>query len=849
MSVATSIADSVTDFEIDRRRPSKGWHKKGRRAEVEGSEASDAESIQSLYGKTMMMAGMIDSDISTPDFRRSSIGGHSEAALTTATLSSFSEAETPAGSPLPTYTASFGPSMDGYDIKDPSMFMDMPYSEDEQLPMYTGMMSTVGPKGPHLFRSESNASTAPIQIPQINTNVPSTASICQTPISQRGSREIRLQTPRSPYYEPEEVMNWSTSQVCSWMQSLGFEYSIIEKFEKNDISGAILIDLKWEDLKELEIASFGKRVELWSEIHHLRSGPQTVLPTPVEEKPVSRRSSGRSPRASPIKRSTPSMDEIKGTVEEARPLPVQVRKKKDVAGKKKVGMKVTKKQLEALNADDSSDGETAPRAPVRERRRKAAAQKTFDMMSEVGPMDSVSVRGLKIRTPPAKVKNVKVAHRHTRTNSSSLLRQSFAPSLDGSILIATTPSIVDIERMPRINDLDDRSTRPSSFVVPSIIASSDVLGPVQGRELRLQETLLREVGRVDPQEQVKQFLTNQHIQHLEEVRASPPPVPTKTAEDMARASAFRSATPPQDVPLPISRPPTRGGSPAKPLMAPAPPAPIQRSVTPGSIPSRVRSPPQVMRTTTPFSEMDVPTSYTPLSAIREQSQSVPPDMRFRRFTPTPASQSVIQQRRRPSHTMMAPAPPPAIPTVDENAEWEEITSPTLESSEATSSSAGPARQITRMQSVRKPGNGARTHTGWMKKRKTNWFRHEWPDYHFELQGTRLGYAKDVKAPEEGYIEMEDFSVACANAQNSKISAALKSFMIKNKKDEVDPSKHFVFQLVPSAEGAKKVKGDKSHCFAVGTREERIDWMRELMLAKALKQKETGYEVEMNGQRM
>src|SRR5690606_2284858 len=130
------------------------------------------------------------------------------------------------------------------------------------------------------------------------------------------------------------------------------------------------------------------------------------------------------------------------------------------------------------------------------------------------------------------------------------------------------------------------------------------------------------------------------------------------------------------------------------------------------------------------------------------------------------SQNVIQQRRRPSHvTMMAPAPPPAIPTVDESAEWEEIPSPTAETTEA----AAPAKPVSRQQSVRKPAMGARTHSGWMKKRKTNWFRHEWPDYHFELQGTRLGYAKDVKAPEEGYIEMEDFSVACSNAQNSKLS--------------------------------------------------------------------------------
>jgi hypothetical protein len=39
---------------------------------------------------------------------------------------------------------------------------------------------------------------------------------------------------------------------------------------------------------------------------------------------------------------------------------------------------------------------------------------------------------------------------------------------------------------------------------------------------------------------------------------------------------------------------------------------------------------------------------------------------------------------------------------------------------------------------------------------------------------------------------------------------------------------------------------KVHHFAVKGRDERIDWMRELMLAKALKAKSDGYEVNVNG---
>jgi hypothetical protein len=48
-----------------------------------------------------------------------------------------------------------------------------------------------------------------------------------------------------------------------------------------------------------------------------------------------------------------------------------------------------------------------------------------------------------------------------------------------------------------------------------------------------------------------------------------------------------------------------------------------------------------------------------------------------------------------------------------------------------------------------------------------------------------------------------------------------------------------------ATGRKAVPG-KTHHFAVKHKDERIDWMRELMLAKALQQKGQGYEVEVYG---
>jgi hypothetical protein len=53
------------------------------------------------------------------------------------------------------------------------------------------------------------------------------------------------------------------------------------------------------------------------------------------------------------------------------------------------------------------------------------------------------------------------------------------------------------------------------------------------------------------------------------------------------------------------------------------------------------------------------------------------------------------------------------------------------------------------------------------------------------------------------------------------------------------------EVPPPIEGAANGTG-KTHHFAVKGRDERIDWMRELMLAKAKKQKGEGFEVSVNG---
>lgn len=66
-----------------------------------------------------------------------------------------------------------------------------------------------------------------------------------------------------------DVMKWSPSDVSSYFKSRQMSPGICAKFEEQEVSGAILLELEMSHLKELELGSFGKRFEVWKEIEHL----------------------------------------------------------------------------------------------------------------------------------------------------------------------------------------------------------------------------------------------------------------------------------------------------------------------------------------------------------------------------------------------------------------------------------------------------------------------------------------------------------------------------------------------------------------------------------------------------
>ena len=100
------------------------------------------------------------------------------------------------------------------------------------------------------------------------------------------------------------------------------------------------------------------------------------------------------------------------------------------------------------------------------------------------------------------------------------------------------------------------------------------------------------------------------------------------------------------------------------------------------------------------------------------------------------------------------------------------------------------------------------------------------------------------------IDVDEFAIACSSlASSSKLSAAFKRSLLfnKNPSDRELNESAFAFSLVPQVENRNLFASSKSHHFSVKTRDERIDWMRELMLAKALKRgKDSGNEIRING---
>lgn len=699
-----------------------------------------------------------------------------------------------------------------------------------------------GPRGPHLFRSSTDNSSFDEEV--ILTLSPITPKVPRTLDNLLSQPMVpRRNTPFQYTYadlDTSNLVNWTPEMVAQAMLNAGIELSVADRFVENDISGPILITLKFEDLKELSIQSFGIRTKVWHQIQALRdSRPPSPNPeTPIEDVPS------------------------KETRKEARRM----------------------------------DGQAPMRQQSHRRQRKKHSG------DDITPMESVSIIGIEQVIP--KPHHCSKGENCSKWRKQQALIRAFKkehPNVDMNTV--GTVMVGDAGNPETARALDPNETlRPVSDAVPSVVASSDILGPGMPPLQYLQEASLRNMQLRDPQDNVRQFLNFQNIQEENDVPPTPPFDPNHSANaphqglrrlpklsipvqsQTPRVPPPRAATvpPPQELQQTQQQPPVQHGF---------VPYHMERAATFSPELDNAKSP---YRFGTPFSEMDVPITAVPIGPVsRDVSQSVPPDMNYR-ASPAHTNQSPprCQSRtsaRRPSFPILPalaenkatlvhrPAPQSTSPKAQSprnsarpqqplqapprvNYPWSPVERTSFERA------LPPMPQVSQPVAPKAdPANGI-SHQGPMKKRKTRMLRHEWHDGYFTLKGTRLNMHKDANDVDRTleYVDIDDYAIACSSlASSSKLSAAFKA--VSHHREKSDPVGAFSFQLIPQDKNSARLRKresalnsangnpnegvngtGKTHHFAVKNRDDRIDWMRELMLAKALKQKGEGFEISVNG---
>ncbi|KAL1880797.1 hypothetical protein VTK73DRAFT_4967 [Phialemonium thermophilum] len=742
-----------------------------------------------------------------------------------------------------------------------------------------------GPKGPHLFRS-SVASEHSIEFqhalslspltpkdPNPTTQFPVPIALDLTPLpkKKRDSGPFRFTVEE---LDTSNLSQWSPEMVAQQMLNAGVEQSACERFVENDITGAVLITLKFEDLRELGIPSFGVRTKIWDEIHNMRHiKPSEPAPeTDIEDEPD----------------------------REAR---------------------------REMRRQDS--------VKTLRRGRSKRPHKHDDVIS---PLESVSIVGIEQVMPKphncSKGEKCPKWQRNKRMMDAFLKDHPFVDTSAGVIMVAGDPG--NPETAEAIMKSEDEVFRPVSDAIPSVVASSDVLGPGNIPTFQyLAEATLRNVQARDPQDNVRQFLDfqQQHVPCSSEVPPTPPfeivpsnqphqglrslpklSIPsqaplvprthpasahpltayrheeTLSPEELTPTGVYRFGTPFSDMDVPLTAVPL--GPVAREVSQSVPPdmnyrpqqAPPSRSMSraSGRRPSFPVLPALDENSIVTPATVKSPQSFAQRTASGQRPLQPPPRVQYpwtkpdhqiveHAIPPVPGSNSVINVANGVATKTVTPRVP---------------SSRTGTGSSTTSSSSSAASSGNQTSISSKSIGPPISYQGLMKKRKTKMLRHEWHEHYFTLRGTRLAMHKDVTATNRTleYIDIDDYAIACSSLASGKLNAAFKAMSIRrgggssSAKDDVGA---FSFQLIPqdqkggvrlrkresSAAGAgmfssgasgngstsslpgtsEGVNGTgKTHHFAVKSRDERIDWMRELMLAKAMKQKGEGFEVSVNG---
>ncbi|KAJ9486987.1 hypothetical protein VN97_g6341 [Penicillium thymicola] len=756
-----------------------------------------------------------------------------------------------------------------------------------------------GPNGPHLFWSstDSDQNSAIDMDPMVqqtpigttgpyhhraskfdpfrrDTPVPN-RSMGPTPEPQHFEQPTPIARQALPYGRTTTPHDWTPSDVVGWMRDHGLEDDIVNTFLANDISGSILLELQTEDLKELEIASFGKRHKVMGYINKLRGSGVFTNTDTTSSHPGTASSHTYTMSSCPDTTSshtyTTSLRSRNSSITS------------DVASTQNTSV-MSGNTYSSFYPTDEESSNVKPRAH-RQNYDDHDAYKRTDLV----PEDSLSIVAIEQVLPKLhQCSKGEGCHKWQKQQYKlARLAQDLPFEHFGSgRIVAGDPG--NPKTAPNL------LKSPQSEITPSLTASSDILGPGRFSASQLSQEKLREVKPRDPQENVRNFLNfqsldrlqtdnqpatppaecissgsdscdsakvtptlSEHLRHLPRLRipsmhdSSDGSVFTESVFTTDNTSALRTVTPSI-----LSRRNQFDDRTALPRGQEL----ISREVAPS--PADYYRVDPYYRSETPLSEVDAPITAVPIGPVsREDSQSVPPNMRFgnNRYvtqepTTRPSSTTVESHWRRASIQSVT-----TLNTVKEDYAMSPIETP--EDLQRTPR-APQFRNNTLFPSTRRGENDV-THSGWMKKRKTTkLLRHDWEDHHFTLKGTQLSMHDDPASAHRNSkalenIDVDDYAVACSsNASKSKLTAAFKKTVLKRNDNPQDVSA-FSFSLVPTPNGNGFVdrktmflNSGKSHHFAVKNRDERIDWMRELMLAKALKRgRDSGAELTFNGANM
>lgn len=728
-------------------------------------------------------------------------------------------------------------------------------------------------------------------------------------------------------FEDADIRNWSSQEVAEWMFNVGFENSVISKFALHDISGAVLLDLKFEDLRDLDIASFGKRRQLWKEIMGLRyEGGYSLndeLFSDIERQcnpnknSLKRTASERNRQKAGFHRRSisqgsgthktscsmePDPTPTGDTVDDIIPRPHRCSK----------GRKCTKYQQQK-DIIDQVDKRHGPNTPPSETIQEFGELRPISLRPFSEDGKSTTEGAGPDRTRAASAPNPPESHHSTPARSDGAHEQPPAtremvtsqvdspvskastsvetrrpkgplqppakPSKNNTARLSHPPRGSSLHALPRLSIpaqsnivpespqlSGNRSARSPSppfrnlnASTPNLLPSSSFSNPSHtGYRRRSPSTEKPSRKSPSPHHVLRSPASESDIP-----TTSPSPLLSPSTEHRAPAMggvvaspALRSAASLDSVPKrrDFARLPTVRESKVISPITTRKPLPIAKSKPLPTLPRRSSS------DTLGLEDDDLDNTFRQYGLSSGTAPATPA------ITPiSPSDDKDISPSTMTTATTPSILYTPKTPTVPRTPRFTTTPSGSYPSSK-------PSPPINYGPSV--------ILTGWVRRRRARLWRHEWQPAHLRLTGSQLTLHASARAddPAMETIEVEDFAVACSTVSgHSKISAAMRnvgSIGSLGGKIALEGGEAFSWQLVPATtltenrpnskggrsgsisltnglideevkEEVVAVNGErkrgrdmsKTYHFAVKTREERMAWMREVMIAKALKQRQ------------